>query len=108
MEPNVIAQASYDTGFFPPQRCSYPFGVSNCSAGNSTLEPYIAVHNILLAHAAIVNLYRTKYQVSHCIQETLDPMLSDFLTISKQLSPFQPTSCAKYVTVLAPLVFFKI
>ncbi|XP_020274147.1 beta-glucosidase 22-like isoform X2 [Asparagus officinalis] len=62
VEPNVNGQASYDYGFFPPQRCSYPFGAYNCSAGNSTVEPYITVHNMLLAHAAVVNLYRTKYQ----------------------------------------------
>lgn len=61
-EPNVSGQASYDSGIFPPQRCSYPFGLSICLAGNSTVEPYIAVHNTLLAHAAVVNLYRTKYQ----------------------------------------------
>ncbi|XP_073113874.1 beta-glucosidase 22 isoform X1 [Elaeis guineensis] len=60
-EPNVIAIASYDTGTFPPGRCSYPFGI-NCMAGNSTTEPYIAVHNILLAHASAVKLYWTKYQ----------------------------------------------
>ncbi|ONK62938.1 uncharacterized protein A4U43_C07F9680 [Asparagus officinalis] len=53
-EPNVIGQASYDNGLFPPGRCSYPFGVYNCSNGNSTVEPYIAVHNILLAHAKYV------------------------------------------------------
>ncbi|EHA8589894.1 putative Beta-glucosidase 21 [Cocos nucifera] len=66
-EPNVMAIASYDTGTFPPGRCSYPFGI-NCTAGNSTTEPYIAVHNVLLAHASAVKLYRTKYQVSHFIQ----------------------------------------
>nr|BAM29304.1 acyl-glucose-dependent anthocyanin 7-O-glucosyltransferase [Agapanthus africanus] len=60
VEPNIVALGAYDGGQFPPQRCSYPFG--NCTAGDSTVEPYIAVHNFLLAHAAVVKLYRTKYQ----------------------------------------------
>ncbi|XVE73321.1 hypothetical protein DITRI_Ditri11bG0108300 [Diplodiscus trichospermus] len=30
--------------------------------GNSSSEPYIAVHNILLAHASAARLYRRKYQ----------------------------------------------
>nr|DAD33292.1 TPA_asm: hypothetical protein HUJ06_012143 [Nelumbo nucifera] len=61
-EPNVMAIASYDTGQFPPRRCSFPGGVFNCSAGNSSVEPYTAVHYILLAHASAVALYRQKYQ----------------------------------------------
>ncbi|KAK8947142.1 Beta-glucosidase 22 [Platanthera zijinensis] len=62
VEPNVYALGGYDSGIFAPARCSYPFGRTNCTAGNSTTEPYIAVHNMLLAHAKVVNLYRTKYQ----------------------------------------------
>ncbi|KAJ6817046.1 beta-glucosidase 22-like [Iris pallida] len=62
VEPNVVSQAAYDIGFFPPERCSYPFGLTNCYAGNSTVEPYISTHIILLAHAAVFNLYKTKYQ----------------------------------------------
>ncbi|XP_028552937.1 lactase-phlorizin hydrolase [Dendrobium catenatum] len=62
VEPNVYATAGYDSGLFAPERCSYPFGLNNCTAGNSTTEPYIAVHNMLLAHAEVVKLYRTKYQ----------------------------------------------
>lgn len=65
VEPNIIAIASYDNGFFPPNRCSNPFGIFNCTHGDSTREPYIAFHNLLLAHAAVVKLYRTKYQVSN-------------------------------------------
>ncbi|KAH7676646.1 Beta-glucosidase protein [Dioscorea alata] len=61
VEVNIMSMASYDTGFFPPQRCSYPFG-TDCTAGNSSTEPYIATHNALLAHASIFHLYKTKYQ----------------------------------------------
>ncbi|XP_038980495.1 beta-glucosidase 22-like [Phoenix dactylifera] len=62
IEPNIMAIAAYDSGTFPPNRCSYPFGI-NCTAGNSSVEPYIVAHHALLAHASAVTLYRTKYQV---------------------------------------------
>ncbi|WOK96117.1 beta-glucosidase 22-like [Canna indica] len=64
VEPNVIGTSSYDNGMFPPNRCSNPFGFFNCTAGDSTTEPYVAVHNLLLAHASAVTLYRTKYQAN--------------------------------------------
>ncbi|CAB4309701.1 unnamed protein product [Prunus armeniaca] len=32
------------------------------SAGNSATEPYIVSHNLLLAHATVVELYREKFQ----------------------------------------------
>ncbi|KAJ4969264.1 hypothetical protein NE237_015965 [Protea cynaroides] len=59
-EPNVLTLGAYDIGFFPPGRCSSPFGF-NCTEGNSTVEPYIAAHNILLAHASVARLYKKKY-----------------------------------------------
>ena len=62
LEPNAMAQAGYDMGILPPNRCSYPFG-SNCTAGNSSVEPYLFIHHSLLAHASAVRLYREKYKV---------------------------------------------
>ncbi|KAH9328566.1 hypothetical protein KI387_000674, partial [Taxus chinensis] len=59
-EPNYMAMVEYDTGEFPPSRCSQPFG--NCSVGNSSTEPYIAAHNVLRAHASAVDIYRRQYQ----------------------------------------------
>jgi beta-glucosidase len=48
----------------PPRRCSHPFCSSvNCTKGNSSTEPYIAAHHLLLAHASAVSLYRDKYNV---------------------------------------------
>lgn len=70
-EPNIMAIASYDTGIFPPQRCSYPGGVINCTAGNSSVEPYTAMHNILLAHASAAAVYKEKYLVSSLILTVL-------------------------------------
>ncbi|XP_002523071.2 beta-glucosidase 11 [Ricinus communis] len=60
-EPNVLPILSYDVGLLPPNRCSPPFGV-NCSQGNSSSEPYLAAHHLLLAHASAARLYKNKYQ----------------------------------------------
>ncbi|VAH84115.1 unnamed protein product [Triticum turgidum subsp. durum] len=61
-EPNVVPADSYGSGKFPPGRCSDPFGRTKCTAGNSTVEPYIAAHNMILAHASVTRLYREKYR----------------------------------------------
>ncbi|WCJ21336.1 beta glucosidase 11 [Euphorbia peplus] len=60
-EPNIIPIMGYDEGFLPPGRCSPPFGI-NCTKGNSSSEPYLIAHHILLAHASAARLYRNKYQ----------------------------------------------
>ncbi|XP_048226277.1 beta-glucosidase 11 isoform X2 [Ricinus communis] len=60
-EPNVLPLFSYDLGILPPNRCSAPFGF-NCSQGNSTSEPYLVTHHLLLAHASAARLYKNKYQ----------------------------------------------
>lgn len=59
-EPNVVVTKGYITGAYPPQHCSKPFG--NCSSGDSNIEPYIAAHNIILAHATAADIYKKKYQ----------------------------------------------
>ncbi|XP_055813420.1 beta-glucosidase 11-like [Solanum dulcamara] len=60
-EANIFAIGGYDYGFTPPGRCSPPFGV-NCSRGNSSTEPYMVVHNTLLAHSSAMKLYRRYYK----------------------------------------------
>ena len=62
-EPSGMAGRGYEFGIAPPFRCSYP--AKPCMGGNSSTEPYIVGHNIILAHAAAVRLYREKYQVNH-------------------------------------------
>lgn len=62
-EANIFTQMGYDYGFLPPQRCSPLSGLFNCQRGNSSTEPYLAAHNILLAHASAARLYRKKYRV---------------------------------------------
>ncbi|CAH8353257.1 unnamed protein product [Eruca vesicaria subsp. sativa] len=59
----MLAWGGYDLGVFPPMHCSPPFGIGNCSRGNSSTEPYIALHNMLLAHASTARLYKQTYKV---------------------------------------------
>ncbi|XP_031485987.1 beta-glucosidase 22-like isoform X4 [Nymphaea colorata] len=61
-EPNAFSMGAYDKGILPPQHCSSPYGLRNCSVGNSSTEPYIVTHNQLLAHASVVKLYKQKYK----------------------------------------------
>jgi beta-glucosidase len=65
-EGNVASIGGYDAGFLPPQRCS-PSPILNCPKGNSSTEPYLVTHHMLLAHASAARLYRTKYKVNQCM-----------------------------------------
>jgi beta-glucosidase len=58
-EPLSFTWLGYGTGQHAPGRCS---NRTICTAGNSSTEPYIAAHNVLLAHAEAVQIYRKKYQ----------------------------------------------
>ncbi|KAM7497421.1 hypothetical protein LguiA_021835 [Lonicera macranthoides] len=61
-EPWSYASLGYGTGNLAPGRCSRWLR-TGCIDGDSGTEPYWVAHNLLLAHAAAVNLYRNKYQV---------------------------------------------
>ncbi|PIN18008.1 Beta-glucosidase, lactase phlorizinhydrolase [Handroanthus impetiginosus] len=61
-EGNVFALGGYSQGVVPPGRCS-PSIKTGC-LGNSSTEPYIVGHNILLAHSATWRLYRKKYKAT--------------------------------------------
>eukprot|EP00250_Pteridium_aquilinum_P014750 c22177_g1_i2 orf=188-1795(+) len=62
-EPNDYAGLGFATSQNPPGRCtSGVIGYGNCWEGDSGTEPYIAGHNLILAHAEAVNIYRTYYQ----------------------------------------------
>ncbi|KAG6486958.1 hypothetical protein ZIOFF_055539 [Zingiber officinale] len=70
-EPRCIAALGYDDGLHAPGRCT------GCEAGgNSTIEPYIAAHNLILSHAAAVKRYREKYQKE---QKGMIGILLDFV-----------------------------
>ncbi|RLM65484.1 hypothetical protein C2845_PM16G13670 [Panicum miliaceum] len=59
-EPNVAVRKGYMLGTYPPERCSPPYG--SCARGDSGAEPYVATHNVVLAHATAVEIYKRKYQ----------------------------------------------
>lgn len=59
-EPNLQVSLGYRKGKHPPCRCSGKFG--NCSEGDSEKDPFVAAHNIILSHAAAVDIYRNRYQ----------------------------------------------
>ncbi|KAI5435123.1 variant 2, Beta-glucosidase 12 [Lathyrus oleraceus] len=61
-EPSTYTTAGYVIGMFPPGRCSDWLNL-NCTGGDSGTEPYLVAHHLLLAHAAAVQVYKTKYQV---------------------------------------------
>lgn len=58
-EPWTMCTLAYTVGIHAPGRCS---NREVCSKGNSSMEPYIVAHNMINAHAAVVELYRNKYQ----------------------------------------------
>ncbi|PIN24092.1 Beta-glucosidase, lactase phlorizinhydrolase [Handroanthus impetiginosus] len=60
-EPWTFSMYGYAVGLFAPGRCSDWQGLA-CTGGDSATEPYIVAHNQLLAHSAVVHLYRNKYQ----------------------------------------------
>ncbi|XP_050896284.1 cyanogenic beta-glucosidase isoform X1 [Lathyrus oleraceus] len=62
-EPWSVSMKAYGIGIFAPGRCSDWLNL-NCLGGDSGTEPYFAAHYQLLAHAAAVKLYKTKYQES--------------------------------------------
>ncbi|XP_050257713.1 beta-glucosidase 24-like [Quercus robur] len=61
-EPYIISYFGYDLGLAAPGRCSLPGPPGPCPAGNSSTEPYIVAHNLLLAHTAAARLYKNKFQ----------------------------------------------
>jgi len=60
-EPLSITWLGYGIGLHAPGRCS---NRTKCAAGNSSTEPYIVGHNILLSHARSAEIYKKNYQTS--------------------------------------------
>ncbi|BBH04362.1 beta glucosidase 17 [Prunus dulcis] len=60
-EPYTISNHGYTIGIHAPGRCSAWYD-TNCLGGDSATEPYMVTHHLLLAHAAVVKLYKEKYQ----------------------------------------------
>ncbi|XP_038989653.1 furostanol glycoside 26-O-beta-glucosidase-like isoform X2 [Phoenix dactylifera] len=60
-EPWTFSSLGYGLGTHAPGRCSKILG---CPCGDSTVEPYIVTHNLILAHAEAARLYKDKFQAS--------------------------------------------
>ncbi|KAL4303604.1 hypothetical protein GQ457_10G028770 [Hibiscus cannabinus] len=60
-EPDTFTVQGYDVGLQAPGRCSIILHLF-CKAGDSSTEPYIVAHNVLLSHATAVDIYRKKYK----------------------------------------------
>ncbi|XVF85829.1 hypothetical protein PTKIN_Ptkin17bG0149200 [Pterospermum kingtungense] len=58
-EPHTFAIQGYYLGYEAPGRCS---DTLLCKAGNSTTEPYMVAHNVLLSHATVADIYRKNYK----------------------------------------------
>lgn len=80
-EPRGISIHGYDIGIQAPGRCSI-LGHLVCKAGNSSTEPYIVAHNLLLSHAAAVDIYRQQFKQKQggSIGITLDSMWFEPIT----------------------------
>jgi len=61
-EPHTVTVQGYDSGMQAPGRCSVLLHLY-CKEGNSSTEPYIVAHNIILAHATAADIYMKKYKV---------------------------------------------
>lgn len=58
-EPDVISGHGYSTGVMAPGRGS---DRTRCPEGDSSTEPWIVGHHVLLAHAHAVKAYREEFQ----------------------------------------------
>ncbi|XP_077214617.1 beta-glucosidase 6-like [Tasmannia lanceolata] len=61
-EPHAFVMTGYDLGVAAPGRCSVHLPNRVCKSGNSSTEPYIAMHHVLLSHAATFRLYQAKFK----------------------------------------------
>ncbi|KAF3783406.1 putative beta-glucosidase 41 [Nymphaea thermarum] len=62
-EPHGFSISGYDTGIQAPGRCSI-LGHLFCKNGESSTEPYMVAHNILLSHAAAYHTYQQHFKES--------------------------------------------
>ncbi|XP_062116007.1 beta-glucosidase 24-like isoform X2 [Humulus lupulus] len=107
-EPFVVA-LGYDLGKGPPGRCSLPPPIGPCKAGNSSTEPYIVGHNLIIAHARAAKLYKHKYQAKQGGQIGIT-LVGEFIEPLNPESPDDKAAAERYVDFLLgwfvePLLF---
>lgn len=80
-EPLQTAVNGYDVAIFAPGRRE-----------NSLIEPYLAAHHQILAHAAAVSIYRSKYKVQDCTYSFLHKTFyfASWITFTLLLLPLLP------------------
>ncbi|XP_061347856.1 beta-glucosidase 45-like [Gastrolobium bilobum] len=107
-EPEYLATYGYRRGQGPPCRCSNTFG--NCSEGDSEKEPFVVAHNIILSHAAAVDIYRTKYQTEQGGKIGIVVHADWYEPISNSTADILATERARSFTLnwfLDPIIFGK-
>nr|ABY84677.1 coniferrin beta glucosidase [Leucaena leucocephala] len=62
-EPWTYSNGGYAMGQQAPGRCSAWLRL-NCTGGDSSTEPYLVAHHLLLSHASAVQIYKSKFQAS--------------------------------------------
>lgn len=66
-EPAIVAWNGYGAAYQPPFRCS-PWYSAQCATlgggGNSSTEPYIVGHHVILAHSKAFRTYQANYKAT--------------------------------------------
>ncbi|KAK7264503.1 hypothetical protein RJT34_32112 [Clitoria ternatea] len=107
-EPGFLVSLTYRQGKYPPCRCSSKFG--NCSGGDSDKEPFVAAHNMILSHAAAVDIYRNKYQIEQGGQIGIVEHIDWFEPLTNSTADKLATERARAFTanwILDPILFGK-
>ncbi|RLM69395.1 hypothetical protein C2845_PM17G02670 [Panicum miliaceum] len=82
-EPHIFYSFAYGTGEHAPGRCS-PERKCATPSGDSLSEPYRVGHNIFLAHAEVVDLYKKYYKAGINWIKSYPKGLKDLLMIIKK------------------------
>ncbi|CAI9104136.1 OLC1v1002757C1 [Oldenlandia corymbosa var. corymbosa] len=100
-EPWSFSTGGYDSttaiGTIAPGRCSA--WLNKCPAGDSSTEPYIVAHHILLSHAAAAKLYKDKYKASQNGQVGI-------VLVTNWVIPYDPNSKADAEAAVRSIDFF--
>lgn len=110
-EPWTFCSAGYDSGTIggthAPGRCSAWMN-KGCPAGDSSTEPYLVAHHIILSHATAVKLYREKYKPHQKGQIGIVLVTNWFIPYSKTITDIRAAQRALdffYGWFLNPLTY---